>query len=122
MVRRLLYSQERVSNRVAILVNYYYSSGGNGRKLPFGNPLANALVVLVGTLAVVASIVLGFIAFVVIGGLVLIMAAVIGVRVWWFKRQLARSGAQPGSASSSTDSSDVIEGEFREISDSQDRD
>lgn len=103
------------------MVNYYYSSGGNGRKLPFGNPLANALVVLVGSLAVAASIVLGFIAFVVIGSLVLIMAAVIGIRVWWFKRQLAKTGQGPVATPSGGSSPEVIEGEFREISGSQDK-
>ncbi len=103
------------------MVNYYYSSG-NGRKLPFGNPLANALVVLVGSLAVAASIVLGFIALVVIGGLVLIMAAVIGIRVWWFKRQLAKSGPHAGPGKTAPGSPDVIEGEFREISGSRGED
>lgn len=101
------------------MINYYYSNGGNGRKYPFGNPLANALVVLVGTLAVAASIVLGFIAFVILGSIVLILAAVIGIRVWWFKRQLATQSpqrtARPGNA-------DVIEGEYRELTGSSDTD
>lgn len=104
------------------MVNYYYSSGGSGRKLPFGNPLANALVVLVGTIAVAASIVLGFIAFVVIGGLIMIMAAIIGIRVWWFKRKLSRSAATASRKTSGVGPAHVIEGEFREVSSSADRD
>lgn len=104
------------------MVNYYYSSGGNGRKLPFGNPLANALVVLVGTLAVAASIVLGFIAFLVVGSLILMMAAIIGIRVWWFKRKLAKSAGSASGAAKRPESPSVIEGEFRELSGSPDRD
>lgn len=94
------------------MINYYYSNGGNGRKFPFGNPLANALVVLVGSLAVAASIVLGFIALVILGSIVLVMAAVIGIRIWWFKRQVA---AQPPEKEARAGTADVIEGEYREL-------
>ena len=89
------------------------SSYYQGRKMPFSNPLANALVVLVGALAIGASIVLGFIAFVALGTLVLVLAAIIGIRVWWFNRKLARGGAhKPGTTADQGVKVKVIEGEF----------
>ena len=42
------------------------------RGIPAGNPIANALVVIAGALAIGASIVLGFFAFVVLGSIVLV--------------------------------------------------
>ncbi|HEX5787350.1 MAG TPA: hypothetical protein VFY03_04185, partial [Woeseiaceae bacterium] len=77
-----------------------YSSN---RGFPAGNPIANALVVIVGALAIVASIVLGFFAFLVLAALLAIFAAIIGVRVWWFNRRLRKRGggsAAPGAAES----------------------
>ncbi len=100
------------------MVNYYYnSSGGPGRRFPFGNPLANALVVLVGALAIGASVVLGFIAFVVLASLVLVLAAIIGIRVWWLNRKLAfraRKGEAPPDEGHVR--IHVIEGEYRDVS------
>ena len=88
-----------------------------GRKLPFSNPLANALVVLVGALAIGASILLGFIAFVMLGSLILILAAIVGIRVWWFNRKMRRSG---GAKAASPEAGrpvqvEVIEGEFQVV-------
>jgi hypothetical protein len=54
-----------------------YSSINRG--IPAGNPIANALVVIVGALAIGASIVLGFVAFVVLGSIVLILGSIIGL-------------------------------------------
>lgn len=90
------------------------SSSFNG--LPAGNPIANIFVVIVGVLAIAASLVLGFFAFVIVGSLVLVMASVIGIRVWWLNRKLERrQGArqQPGE----TTPPGVIEGEFRVVAD-----
>jgi hypothetical protein len=88
-----------------------------------GNPLANVLVIIVGALAVGASIVLGVLAFVTLGSLILIMAAVIGIRLWWMNRKIRknfasgeRSGpAQPGSI-------DFIEGEFEVVTNKKEND
>ncbi len=79
-----------------------------------GNPIANALVVIVGALAIAASIVLGFVAFVVLGSIVLVLAAIVGIRVWWFNRQLQRQGggtrpSDPGAPGG------VIEGEYHVV-------
>jgi protein-S-isoprenylcysteine O-methyltransferase Ste14 len=91
-----------------------YSSANRG--FPAGNPIANIFVIIVGALVISASIVLGFFAFVIVGSIVLIMAAIIGVRVWWFKRQL-RGQTHPGSTKNSTATGGVIEGEYQVVAD-----
>lgn len=94
-------------------MDHYYQ----GRKFPFSNPLANALVVLVGALAIGASIVLGFIAFVTLGSLILVLAAIVGIRVWWFKRKMRRQGgaSQRPSAGKGAVQVEIIEGEFKVV-------
>lgn len=88
----------------------YFNSG-----FPATNPIANFFVVIIGMLAIAASIVLGFVAFVIVGSIVLIMASIIGIRVWWFKRTLAKhGGTRPGG---STSGDQVIEGEYRVVAD-----
>ncbi len=54
------------------------------RQFPAGNPLANALVVVVGVLVIAVSFVLGLVALV---ATAIVLAAIIGVRVWWLKRK-----------------------------------
>ncbi len=86
------------------------------RGIPGGNPIANALVVIVGALAIGASIVLGFVAFVVLGAVLLVLGAVIGLRVWWFNRRLRRQmDAQAPPAQRA--GRDVIEGEYHVVKD-----
>ena len=84
------------------------------RGIPAGNPIANALVVIVGALAIGASIVLGFFAFVVLGSIILVFGAIIALRVWWFNRKLVKQAKsqpspqqQPGGG--------VIEGEYHVV-------
>lgn len=91
------------------------------RQINSGNPLANALVVIVGVLTIAASLVLGVVAMIVLGSIVLVLAAVIGIRLWWFKRKLAR---QSGTGSRNPDASgaEIIEGEYRVLSQDQSRD
>jgi hypothetical protein len=88
-----------------------------------GNPLANVLVIIVGALAVGASIVLGVVAFVTLGSLVLIMAAVIGIRLWWMNRKIRKefaSGERSGTARPG--SIDIIEGEFKVVTKNKEND
>lgn len=84
------------------------------RGVPFGNPVANALVVIVGTLVIGASVVLGFFAFLVIASVVLVLGAIVSLRVWWFNRKLRHASAnqapRPGSARLH-----VIEGEYHVV-------
>ena len=88
---------------------------------PAGNPFANILVVIAGALVIGASIVLGFFAFIALSGIVLVTAAVVGVRVWWLKRKIQRQGApMDAAARKQTSTAGVIEGEYRVVS--KDRD
>ena len=91
-----------------------YTSANRG--FPAGNPIANIFVVIVGALAISAFIVLGFFAFVIVGSIVLIMAAIIGLRVWWFKRQL-RGQVPPEATRNSNANGGVIEGEYQVVAD-----
>ena len=72
--------------------------------------------IIVGVLAISASIVLGFFAFVIVGGIVLIMASIIGLRVWWFKQKMSGQ-TPPGSERASAAKGGVIEGEYRVVAD-----
>lgn len=100
------------------MINQYYDRIRiQGRRFPFGNPLANALVVVVGTLVVAISVVLGFIAFVAVGSLLMVAGGIIGLRLWWLNRRLS---AAPSGNSGVDDAgvrvrAQVIEGEFREL-------
>jgi len=93
-----------------------YSSSKRG--FPAGNPIANALVIVVGALAIGASIVLGFVAFVVLSSIILILAAVVGIRLWWFNRKLQKATASGQRDEASV--SGVIEGEYHEVIEERD--
>jgi len=87
------------------------------KSIPLSNPLANVLVVIVGTLAIGLSIVIGFFAFMAFGALLLVIAAIVGIRVWWLNRKIARHYAGQGRRPSARSPEiEVIEGEYRIIS------
>ena len=86
----------------------------SSRHMPADNPLANLLVIVVGTLVIAASIVLGFFAFVVIAGVVLVLAAALRIRLWWLGR--FRKPVEPAK----TANNGVIEGEFSVVADDRD--
>ena len=91
-----------------------YSSANRG--LPAGNPIASALVIVVGTLAIGASILLGFLAFVVLGSIILVIAGIVGMRLWWFNRRLRKNTGDRHTASAGREAAnDVIEGEYRVV-------
>ena len=91
-----------------------YSSVNRG--FPAGNPLANALVIIVGTLAIAASVVLGFFAFVVLGSVLVILAAIISIRLWWFNRKMRRSPEfRERTGKSSSSGNETIEGEYHVV-------
>lgn len=75
-----------------------------------GNPLANILVVIVGAIIIGVSIVLGFFAFLALSAIILVTAAVIGVRVWWAQRKMPKNAG-----SSVPVDGEFIEGEFHVV-------
>ncbi len=83
---------------------------------PAGNPIANILVVIAGVLLIGASIVLGFFAFIALSGIVLVTAAVIGVRVWWLKRKILQGSAPESAGQRQQSPGGVIEGEYKVVS------
>ena len=80
-----------------------------------GNPIANALVVIAGALVIGASIVLGFFAFIALSGIVLVSAAIIGIRVWWLKRKMGPAMGDEGAQRTPGVPGGVIEGEFKVV-------
>ena len=89
------------------------------RGLPAGNPIANLFVIVVGALVIGVSVVLGFVAFVVLGSILVVLAGVVGLRLWWFNRKL-RSQAPGNQRRHDAGSSGVIEGEFQVLDDKRD--
>jgi len=76
-------------------------------------------VIIVGALAIGVSVVLGFVAFIVLGSIVAVLAAVIGLRLWWFNRRLKRRLHEaPGHDQSAPGG--VIEGEYHVIGEDSD--
>ena len=96
-----------------------FSSSNRG--FPAGNPIANVLVIIVGALVIAASIVLGFMAFIFLGSIILMFAAVVGIRLWWFNRKLRKAGMQrvPGDGRPKSPAG-VIEGEFIVVDEERD--
>lgn len=91
----------------------------SNRGIPAGNPIANVFVVLVGALVIGVFVVLGFVAFVVLGAIVAVLASVVGLRVWWFNRKL-KNQVPRSSNNEQMGSGGVIEGEFRVVEDDRD--
>lgn len=90
------------------------------REFPRNNPLANILVIIAGAVVITVSLIVGFLAFLVLGALVLVSAAVIGVRVWWLKRRIARQ-AERRPRPDRESAHGVIEGEYRVVDEERER-
>lgn len=96
-------------------------SGNRG--FPAGNPIANALVIIVGALVIGASLVLGFVAFVALSAILMVVAAVVGIRLWWFRRKFEKSGMSASAHGSKRGGPDgVIEGEYHVVVEDRKRD
>ncbi|MEX2125487.1 MAG: hypothetical protein WD795_16455 [Woeseia sp.] len=91
-------------------------------RFPAGNPAANALMVIVGVLAVGAAIVLGFFAFILLASIVLVLAGIVGIRVWWIGRKLRQLHEAAGAAGRGRKSeAGIIEGEYHVVATRRDR-
>ena len=92
------------------------------RGFPAGNPIANALVIIVGSLVIGASLVLGFVAFLVLSCILIVLAAVVGIRMWWFRRKLRKSGVSASVHGAERRRADgVIEGEYHVVVEERER-
>jgi membrane protein implicated in regulation of membrane protease activity len=86
-----------------------------------GNPFASALVIIVGSLAIAASIVVGFFAFMIVGSLLLVLAAIVSVRLWWLRRKMARDPAfRTQSRHQEGGAQQTIEGEYHVVVEEKD--
>jgi membrane protein implicated in regulation of membrane protease activity len=81
-----------------------------------GSPIASVLVIIVGSLAIAASIVVGLFAFVILGSLILVLAAALSVRLWWLRRKTVRDPASRVRSAERPDGvQQTIEGEYHVI-------
>lgn len=86
------------------------------RQFPASNPLANLLVIVVGAMTIAISVVVGVVAFFALMGVVLLLAAVLGVRVWWINRRISRRSRKNSTQSErKAHESLTIEGEYRVV-------
>jgi hypothetical protein len=86
------------------------------RRFPAGNPVANALLAVVGTLAVGAAIVFGFFVFLFLAGLVLALVCIVGVRIWWVGRRLRKLNKTAlKTRATGPGGQDIIEGEYHDV-------
>jgi len=93
------------------------------RGLPAGGPIASALVIIVGSLVIAATIVVGFFAFLFLGSLLLVLAAIVSIRLWWIRRRMAKGPAPRASTGPGADGApQTIEGEYRVVIDEKGRD
>ncbi len=93
----------------------------SNRQISPGNPIANVIVVIVGMLTIGAFIVLGVFAAVALSGVVLVLAAILGIRMWWLGRKMPKQHSTPsGQRHSAPADSTVIEGEFQIVATDKD--
>jgi uncharacterized iron-regulated membrane protein len=95
----------------------------NGRVFSFGtsgNPLAQILSLLVFAALLVVALIMGAVVIAVVLGLAVIFAAVLAVRVWWFRRKLrgrmpAETGYEPSAPAAKPSQKRLIEGEYEVV-------
>ena len=118
VVRGFLLSQGQLDRQKSDVTQQFKQ-----RQFPAGNPLANALVVVVGAIVIAVSFVLGVVALVALASALVVMAAIIGVRVWWVNRRLGgRRGSHADQDNGNATGKAVIEGEYRVVGSDGDRD
>lgn len=75
---------------------------------PAQNPFVRALTLFAAAIAVGVSLLFGFVAFLILAGMALILVAVVAVRLWWLRHKIRRhmQDHQPQRPA------DFIEGEY----------
>ncbi len=61
----------------------------------YGNPVMNFLTIAAGAVALVLALSFGLVLLGVFAIAAVILGSIVSLRVWWFKRQLAKSGKAP---------------------------
>ena len=94
------------------------------RQLPYSSPFANALVVVIGIIAIAVCFVIGVVALVALAAAVLVLAAVIGIRIWWLRvtagKPVGQRSAAAEAVSAQKSTRTVIEGEYNVVAGKKD--
>lgn len=90
-------------------------------RFPASNPVANALMAVVGALALGAAIVFGFFMFLLLAALVVVLAAIIGIRIWWAGRKLRKLQERAAKRNGASGEPGIIEGEYHVVATRQKR-
>ena len=86
------------------------------RQFTAANPVANVFVIIAGIIVIAISLALGFFVFLGMAGFVLLMAAVMSVRNWWYRRRFSsQSPPDTEYRRETTVRKQIIEGEYREV-------
>ena len=91
-----------------------YGAASRTFTFPTTNPLLNGVMVVLGFLALGAAMLLGLVVLAVFLVSLFVLAGVVGLRLWWLRRKLAKRRGE-GAASG------VIEGEYRVVDLSESR-
>jgi len=88
------------------------------------NPFLQVVYFLVGGVLLIGMALMGVVILAVGLGLAVVIGAIVYVRVWWFRRKLARSGGQSGAgpARSQSFETDVLEVEYKIVDERDERD
>lgn len=93
---------------------------------PPQGPLTRVVAAILAAFALVGAFMIGLAAFLVIGGIALVVGLAIWLRVAWIKRQLRKSGVDldgnmQSDRGSARESGHVIDAEYTVVSDSPDQ-
>ena len=95
-----------------------------GNRAGSTNPVVNFISIVVGAAIAAGALILGFLTFTFLAGLLLIVACLVAIRIWWIRYVvLRRSQSAPGNRPPGSDSAQgpvTIEGEFQPVKDRRD--
>jgi high-affinity Fe2+/Pb2+ permease len=91
---------------------FRYSSGLNSGSPPPGNLLGRVIAFVVGIVVLAVSIFIGAVFFTALLGLLLILAVIFMLRVWWLKRKMQQYAQEHGDLDAEYT---VIQADHREI-------
>lgn len=95
-----------------------YSATSRSFSFPTTNPFLNGLMVVLGFLALGAAMLLGLVVLAVFLVSLFVLAGVVGLRLWWLRRKMAKRRDAAGVRDLHDRSAarhDVIEGEYRVV-------